>query len=1259
MRAVRAVLLAAILVALVPWGGPSSAAESASAATGNFTNDILRFDWTGNVDRRVESSGIEEVTTTSDGALTLKAVGFVGQRVLAPPTGQRFVNGATYELASARSTTHGVVLNVCLDDAHPVEPQSGTLTVEDVLYDGDTITRLAVKWDVHCTDALRRMTAQGFLRLESDAPHPLVAPAPVYAPEAGRSKPVDASLTFANLGDEATTTLGDAAIDPAIDGSEHFAIKSDGCTGKHLEPAAACTVVLTFEMAEAGHAYGRVNVPAPGYPGGRVSSAVSGRVVTAPTTATTAAAFPALNGIGIRWFEHYLASWYRVERRLPSEAWQDVSGPLAKEARTWVDRSISAGASADYRVVAGNADGAAPPSAEVAATRPATDLVLGSVDLLSLDADPGAATTPLVDQVAGPIAVSSPYDTPYRSLEVGDLIVRVPRLLPGPGSYDVGQGSSQVFGIDQARQGCPVDGVLRVNSLAYTDDLSSIATMSASYDVVCRPATGAAHRVLGEIRVKSTQGVAAVAISSVDAGLIRVGQTSDTKTVTIRNIGTSNVGLDKPAISGDSREDWTVASDRCPASLSSGDSCEVSLVVAPTASGSRTALLGVGDSTSRGVHHARLSAIGTSTPDAPANVRAVSTLTGVDLSWDLPANDGSLEITDFTVHRYVGGQETTYAVPRLSGQTRFRWNEPNIPAGATYAVSAQNELGDGATSATQAPSRTRDVVTQIIAGVIHQWAMPDGTQAVPFTPSTPSQGGITDVASSPDGRYLAYADADGLWTVRADSSGPVTPVKVVGTSGIRSVAWSPDRTRLAFAHDENGRVCVSVVAASGGDAVQVRCGVDHPTWLPDARTLVVASEGPLQRVEAKANGRLLGFYLTTEGAVDPQVSPDGRFIAYRASSQTIAIVPINGGEPNPTHMLAAIDGIAWDLSGSRLLYTFAPGEPGDVVGVLPVTESGSLGFQSALIREPQNRSIRSAVWQGLGMAIEPTNAILGPSVRIPFDTSTLPAGTTITCQLDTGLPTACTSPYTRTGMTTGSHTLRVKAIEPDGRTVVAARSFTVDATAPAPRITAPIFGATTAASATVSYAATDSSGVASYDVRYRAASASGNYGSYVYPRMSTKGTNHTLNLTPGYEYCVSVRARDVFGTTSGWTAERCFSRPLDDRAMIASAGWTRATSSGFYFSTSTYSTKYGVELSRTVQAKRAYLLATRCPSCGTVAVYLGTRYITAINLYAATTQRQVLISLPVQTSLFSGALRVSSRSTGKLIQIDGLAVRRT
>jgi hypothetical protein len=58
-------------------------------------------------------------------------------------------------------------------------------------------------------------------------------------------------------------------------------------------------------------------------------------------------------------------------------------------------------------------------------------------------------------------------------------------------------------------------------------------------------------------------------------------------------------------------------------------------------------------------------------------------------------------------------------------------------------------------------------------------------------------------------------------------------------------------------------------------------------------------------------------------------------------------------------------------------------------------------------------------------------------------------------------------------------------------------------------------------------------------------------------------------------------------------------------------------------------------------------------------VYLGSRYLTAVNLSAATTQRQALVALPAQSSVFSGTLRITSRSAGKLVQIDGLAVRRT
>jgi len=132
------------------------------------------------------------------------------------------------------------------------------------------------------------------------------------------------------------------------------------------------------------------------------------------------------------------------------------------------------------------------------------------------------------------------------------------------------------------------------------------------------------------------------------------------------------------------------------------------------------------------------------------------------------------------------------------------------------------------------------------------------------------------------------------------------------------------------------------------------------------------------------------------------------------------------------------------------------------------------------------------------------------------------------------------------------------------------------------------------------------------------------------------------------------------GATSQWSAERCISSPLDDRSLTAAtAGWTRASWSAFYLGTATHTTKYGASLTRAVQGKRFYLVATKCATCGTVSVYLGTTYIGSVNLYAATTQRQTVIALPAQASVFSGTLKVTTRSSGKLVQIDGLAVRRT
>ena len=136
----------------------------------------------------------------------------------------------------------------------------------------------------------------------------------------------------------------------------------------------------------------------------------------------------------------------------------------------------------------------------------------------------------------------------------------------------------------------------------------------------------------------------------------------------------------------------------------------------------------------------------------------------------------------------------------------------------------------------------------------------------------------------------------------------------------------------------------------------------------------------------------------------------------------------------------------------------------------------------------------------------------------------------------------------------------------DGLTYLAPRGVRVAqldwlGTAPTPRTdaTAPQLGAVTGspaagqvASMSVGWSATDpgsaiepASGVASYDVRYqRSPSTGAAFGDWVTPAgwSATTSTSVTLDVPVGSTTCVQVRARDVAGNVSAWTASRCYQR---------------------------------------------------------------------------------------------------------------------
>ena len=156
----------------------------------------------------------------------------------------------------------------------------------------------------------------------------------------------------------------------------------------------------------------------------------------------------------------------------------------------------------------------------------------------------------------------------------------------------------------------------------------------------------------------------------------------------------------------------------------------------------------------------------------------------------------------------------------------------------------------------------------------------------------------------------------------------------------------------------------------------------------------------------------------------------------------------------------------------------------------------------------------------------------------------------------------------------------------------------------------------------------------------------------------------TFTAWSGSTYCFSARARDSDGITSSWTGDTCTAVPLDDRSLSRSSGWTAGTGSAFYRSTYLRSTTYGAKLTRTgVYAARIALVATTCPTCGTVRVYWGSTLLKTVNLYSKTTINGKVLAVKTFLEDFwdipearRGTLTIKVISSGKKVVVDGIVL---
>ena len=161
--------------------------------------------------------------------------------------------------------------------------------------------------------------------------------------------------------------------------------------------------------------------------------------------------------------------------------------------------------------------------------------------------------------------------------------------------------------------------------------------------------------------------------------------------------------------------------------------------------------------------------------------------------------------------------------------------------------------------------------------------------------------------------------------------------------------------------------------------------------------------------------------------------------------------------------------------------------------------------------------------------------------------------------------------------------------------------------------------------------------------------------------VGAEGTTLTTSMetvAPGKTVCYKVRSRDLDGNESANSNERCTAVPVSDRDFERQGNWRAKNGDDYYLNDYVQSRQEGATLllKKIRKAKRMILVATKCPDCGSVKVFMAGELLKNVSLAAPTEQHIKFIKLKTFPTPVRGTAKIVLTSKGKLVQIDGLGI---